>query len=551
MGMNKKLRERFRKPVSSGDIRGRIAEAVPINPHQRAAMGAHLGDIHMSEITSTLIPGNRGRAATRKSVARTSPADPGEAVKEVTIEALQPATVNHTIYKPVRDDDSEIIDLAKSVKKYGLIHPIVVTLDNVIISGHRRHRACRLAGLARVKVLREAILSTDPGFEGKLVEANRQRVKSPQESIREEIVRTSPTDAHNALLAHRVSERAKRSKQIDEAGLRVLKEKAAARRSGISEEKRGMLDAAVAVVEQYRDYWPLTLRQIHYRLLTRSVLRNARTGLKYDNSQKAYKDLSDLLSRARLEELVPWESMHDPTRPRTEWEQWNNVGEYMRGELDSFLCGYHRDLLQSQPAYVELVVEKITVQEIAERAAYSYRVPVGVGRGYASVTALEETAARFFASGKDEFVLLIASDLDPEGENISETWGACLRDEHGVENLKVVKVGVNPEQVAEYGLSPLPVKDTSSRAAGYTAEHGESVYELEAFEPSVLQQIIRDAIRKTLDMEMFAKERERESEDARSLMAYRRRTVEMFKELDLELDLSLDDAGLEEDESSP
>jgi hypothetical protein len=73
--------------------------------------------------------------------------------------------------------------------------------------------------------------------------------------------------------------------------------------------------------------------------------------------------------------------MHDPTRPRTSWIQWDSVGEYTREQLDAFLCGYKRNLLQSQPAYVELVVEKLTVHDIAKRACGYYHVPVEVGRG--------------------------------------------------------------------------------------------------------------------------------------------------------------------------
>jgi hypothetical protein len=183
---------------------------------------------------------------------------------------------------------------------------------------------------------------------------------------------------------------------------------------------------------------------------------------------------------------------------------------------------------------VELVVEKITVQDIAERAAGRYHIPVGVGRGYSSVTCLDETADRFRASGKDSFILLIAGDFDPEGENICETWAACLRDEHGVDNLTTVKVGVNPDQVEEYGLSPLPIKASSSRAAGFEAEHGTDVYELEAFEPDVLQGIIRDAIRNVIDLELFAEEQRLESEDARYLKACRTQVQDLLKGSDFE-----------------
>jgi hypothetical protein len=457
-------------------------------------------------------------------------------VERVPIHLIAPAYVNCKIYKPIDLDDPSIIALSKDVAAKGLLEPIVATLDDVIVSGHRRHAACRLAGLETVPVRRLNIVSCDSRFENYLVSFNAQRVKSPVEQIREEIVRTSPEDAYNELLWHRAEQSAKAYQRADEADLRILDSGQARRRSAISAAKRPMLDAAYAIINHYRDYWPLTLRQIHYRMLTRGVLRNAKDpGSLYVNTQQCYKDLSNLLTRARLDGQFPWESMHDPTRPRTEWIQWNNVAEYTREQLDKFLCGYKRNLLQSQPAYVELVVEKITVQDIAERAAAHYHVPVAVGRGYTSVTSLEETAERFRASGKDHFILLIAGDFDPEGENIAETWGNCLQDEHGVSSLTTIKVGVNPDQISAYNLSPLPVKETSSRAAGFKENHGKDVYELEAFEPDQLQNIIRDAIRGVLDLGLFREEQRKESEDARSLMAYRKLVQELLKNHDQRL----------------
>lgn len=469
---------------------------------------------------------SRSKGVSGVSSKTTSPLDAirvSDTIEMVPLYQLRPAMRNDQIYKPVSLEDKGILALGRDMKEKGqVLEPLVVTRDDVIVSGHRRHAGASVAGLHSVPVRRINILSTDPQFENYLVSFSQQRVKTPAEQVREEVIRTSPNDAHNALLAHREVERVKAHSRAANAGLRVLPQTVARRRADISDAKRPMLNAAIAVINQYRNYWPLTLRQIHYRLLVRNVLRHIqKPESKYVNTQECYKDLSNLLTRARLVGEVPWESMHDPTRPRTRWIQWPNVGNYMREQLDGFLGNYKRDLLQSQPAYIELIVEKITVQEIAERAAGHYHVPVGVGRGYSSVTNLEQTAERFHASGKDQFILLIAGDLDPEGENICETWVSCLRDEHGVENITPVKVGVNPEQVQEYGLSPLPVKDTSSRAAGFVDIHGSGAYELEAFEPDQLQQIIRDAIRSVLDLKLFAKEQQKESEEARHLMAYR------------------------------
>ncbi len=465
----------------------------------------------------------------------------------VPLDRLRPATINNTIYKPVSPDDESIQKLALTIEEDGqVLESLVVTTDGVIVSGHRRHCAAGLAGVREVPVRRINIRSTDPRFEKYLVTFNQQRVKTPAEQIREEVVRTSPDDAHNALLAAQRIEEARAYGRIEDSGLRILDPTSARRRAAISDAKRPMLEAAIAVLEQYRAYWPLTLRQVHYRLLMRKVLRNITDPKSlYVNNKHCYKDLSDLLTRARLAYLVPWESMHDPTRVPTEWVGYNNVGDYMRKQLDKFLGTYYRDLLQSQPAYVEMVVEKTTILDIAERAVRPYRVPVGVGRGYTSTTSLDETAERFRASGKDRAIILISGDLDPEGENIPEIWDRCLRDEHGIDDLTTIKVGVNPEQVKQYNLTPLWMKETSSRAAGFEAVHGKQVYEMEAFEPDILQRIMRDAVRKVLDLELFAEEQRREAEDARYLMATKGRVLQVLKECGFE---GLDDGDSQEEE---
>jgi hypothetical protein len=489
-------------------------------------------DTRMGTVPSTL------SAASRTSPERRPPKriKVSNRAVMVALDRLRPAVVNDRVYKPVDRTDPSVVALSDDIReKRALLEPIVATQDDVIIAGHRRRIGCQLAGLTRVPVRRINILSTDPRFETYLVSFNDQRVKSPDEQIREQVIRTSPDDAHNALLAHRAVERAKAYRRIEDSGLRILTATPARRRSRITGAKAPMLKAATAILEQYRDYWPLTLRQVHYRMLTRYVLKHAaRPDSLYINDELSYKNLSDLLTRARLAGLVPWESMHDPTRPQTRWIQWDGVGLYMREQADGFLAGYKRNLIQSQPAYVELVVEKIAAHDIAKRAASPYHVPVGVGKGYTSVTNLDETAQRFFASGKDQMIMLIAGDFDTDGENICKTWAACLRDEHGVENLTTVKVGVNPDQVAEFGLAPLPLKEGASKsaktkAAKFAAEHGRQVYELEALEPDQLQDIIRSAIRDVLDMNLFAEEQRKESEEARHLMAYRKQFLDLVK----------------------
>src|SRR5262245_245448 len=92
------------------------------------------------------------------------------------IDLIRPAVVNERVYRPISWDDAEIQALARSIQEHGLLTPIVVTRDLVIISGHRRYAACRLLRMDYVPCRIEPIHSSDPGFLPLLVEANRQRV---------------------------------------------------------------------------------------------------------------------------------------------------------------------------------------------------------------------------------------------------------------------------------------------------------------------------------------------------------------------------------------
>src|SRR5262249_53893467 len=141
----------------------------------------------------------------------------------------------------------------------GLLEPIVVTRDRVILSGHRRYLACRIAGVDRVRCRVVDMLSTDDEFLPALVSYNRQRVKSNEELLREEVVQTDPDEAYKALVQHR----AKRSAvAVNTVEVRDRKP-----RSKISNARQPFLRAALDILEARRDFWPLSDRSVHYALL--------------------------------------------------------------------------------------------------------------------------------------------------------------------------------------------------------------------------------------------------------------------------------------------
>src|SRR5262249_44982507 len=162
-----------------------------------------------------------------------------------------------------------------------------------IISGHRRYVACKLAGLSVVPCRRLDIHSSDPRFLILLRECNRQRVKSIDEILREEIVSANPEEAYRALLEHR---REQSQIRVDTIAIEGYKH-----RARITEAKRPFLDAVLDILQDYRDCLPLSVRQIHYYLLNDPPLMHAsKSASTYRNDERSYKALDELLTRARV-----------------------------------------------------------------------------------------------------------------------------------------------------------------------------------------------------------------------------------------------------------
>jgi len=67
---------------------------------------------------------------------------------EMEINAIKPRS------QQIRSKLGDMLTLENSIKKIGLLNPIIVDQDNVIICGNRRYEACRKAGLAKVPVIK-------------------------------------------------------------------------------------------------------------------------------------------------------------------------------------------------------------------------------------------------------------------------------------------------------------------------------------------------------------------------------------------------------------
>jgi hypothetical protein len=445
---------------------------------------------------------------------------PGQ-VRVFKIWNIFPSPENDKLYKPVDKSDPDFVALVDSVVAIGIKEPLVVTRDGYILSGHRRHAAAKEAGLDNLPCRVENISHcNDPGqFIILLREYNRQRVKSLDEQLREEVVSASPEAAYESLIEHR-----RRSAEMQVDTFEISGEKV---RCEISAAKKEFLAAIKSALSARRDYWPLSDRQIHYALLNDPPLKHAsKPDSRYANDAASYKNLTDLLTRARLVGLVPMNAIADETRPTANWNVFGSPQPFLRREIDGMFKGYWRDLMQSQPNHIEIIGEKNTIHSVVKRVAERYCIPYTIGRGYCSLPPRHAIAQRFKKSGKSKLVVLVLSDFDPDGEEIAHSLARSLRDDFGIQSIEPIKVALTAAQVEEFKLVPFMKakgSEDSTKRNNFVAKYGDDVFELEALSPETLESLLTTAIDSVIDVEKFNAELDAEKADAAFLDTVRQR----------------------------
>jgi hypothetical protein len=356
-----------------------------------------------------------------------------------------------------------------------------------------------------------------------LREFNRQRVKSFDEVVREQIISANPARAYQSLIDHRKKTAAVSGDFLSIEGVKS--------RRPISPAKLPMLLAIKEIITGMEPYWPLSDRTIHYELLNDPPLRHAsKPDSRYMNNRQCYQDLCDLLTRARLTGEIPFSAIEDPTRKIATWSLNSDVGGFIRNELDGFLSGYWRDLQQSQPNHIEIIGEKNTIEGSIRDVAMRFCIAYTLGRGYCSLDPRYKMSERFRASGKRKLILLILSDFDPEGEDIAHSFARSMRDDFGIREIVAKKVCLTHEQVQERKLLPnFDIKKNSKRSQKFAAKYGESVYELEALRPSERARLLTEAIDEVLDIDAFNAEVDAEANDAAKLEGLRNAVGPMLR----------------------
>jgi hypothetical protein len=248
----------------------------------------------------------------------------------------------------------------------------------------------------------------------------------------------------------------------------------------------------------------LTLRQLYYQLVSRNII---------PNTERDYKNLGSLVSKARLAGLMDWDAIEDRVRQPKYAADFEDLHELAEAAVSS----YRLPRWRSQDYYVELWVEKDALAGVLWPLAQEFHVVLMVNRGYTSQSAMYESANRFREHQDDRLCrIFYLGDLDPSGEDMVRD----IRDRmemFGVD-LTVHKVALTMNQVETYNPPPNPAKVTDPRAQAYIDRYGDSSWEVDALPPEVLAEIIRDEIGAVVDRDMMDAVIEQEDRDKARLL---------------------------------
>lgn len=277
--------------------------------------------------------------------------------------------------------------------------------------------------------------------------------------------------------------------------------------------------------------YDLTLRQLYYQFVSKDLIPNKAT---------EYNKLGSIVNDARLAGLIDWDHITDRTRNVRRLSHWTGPHHV----IESAANGYQKDLWAGQSHRCEVWIEKDALVGVIEGICNQWDVPFFSCRGYTSQSEMWGAAQRILPrllEGTDVTVFHLG-DHDPSGIDMTrdiherldlflthdmaraavaqciEKEGFDRADMKDVESaghkrakeiiesygtLFVDRIGLNMDQVDQYNPPPNPAKVTDARFEGYQRIHGDESWELDALEPSVISNLIDDAIQDIVDQPLF------------------------------------------------
>lgn len=253
-----------------------------------------------------------------------------------------------------------------------------------------------------------------------------------------------------------------------------------------------IIEQANAIITAYQEQgFTLTLRQLYYQFVSRDLIANR---------QSEYKRLGSVINDARLAGLIDWGAIEDRTRNVRSHAFWESPQSIM----DAIAEQYAENAWAEQPHHVEVWIEKDALLGVVEPVCTRWRLPYFACRGYVSQSEQYSAGKRFArleARGRTPVVLYLG-DHDPSGMDMTRDHVDRLA-MFARWPVEVRRLALNMDQIDRYGPPPNPAKETDSRSGPYIARFGDSSWELDALEPTVIDRLIEDEIETLVDRDAW------------------------------------------------
>jgi hypothetical protein len=269
-------------------------------------------------------------------------------------------------------------------------------------------------------------------------------------------------------------------------------------------------------------------RRVHYQLVSQPDPCLRPNGKPYENTLESWDYLARASKEARylglvlpdafvdrrnpeVSEFVSYETVQDSPRCVLDEIEWQLPSISTDLSLDNitlpdvYVTGY--DYSDSdQPYHLEIWCEKSTMNDVLIPICERYAMNLVTSVGFQSITAvISLLARRVERSGKPARVFYI-SDFDPAGDWMPTAVARQIEywiDRYCSQEVKLTPLALTRNQVTDYHLPRIPIKESDKRRAGFEDRYGQGAVELDALEalyPGKLGEIVREAIAPYRDM---------------------------------------------------
>lgn len=264
-------------------------------------------------------------------------------------------------------------------------------------------------------------------------------------------------------------------------------------------KKASIIAAAQEFIETEK---VMTLRHLHYLLVSAHITKNTKT---------AYAYVSDVITEARERGLIPYHAIRDGVRNSVMFNTWESPSEF----AEAVAGNYRKDIWKGQRDAVEIWFEKDSVLSVVEDIAREYYVTMRPMRGHASTSFLYENAAQISTVDRNLYIYYFG-DHDPSGYCIERSARDrlihLLLDEFDwtpadvAKKLRWRRLGflVDDFLKPEFNVQSLDITEKKDKAAqdAFVKEFGSTnAAELEALPPHELRKRVTDAIESHLNMD--------------------------------------------------